>query len=188
MIKIYEGLEYGDLKRLVKPVVSIDEFKSKMGSDADICVLAFTVLGKEPANDIVNFVEKSYEFVLDADCSSGEDFNGNYIVFIELDRTKEVPNQVVTIVTDLLNLTEQNINEWKFTYYKKADANDLTEENLEASVVTSPEEYKATYNSDEEIQESAELNAYCALANAPVTRKVTQNTYVSHIQSLAGIK
>jgi len=183
-----EGLEHGDLKRLVKPVVSIDEFKSKMGSDADICVLAFTTFAKEPAEDLVNFIEKSYEFVLDADCSSGEDFEGNHFTFVELERTKKVTTQIFTIVKDLLNLTEQDISEWKFTYYKTNSSVELTEENLTNTVVTSPEKYKTKFKPDEEIQEAAELNAYAALANAPVTKKVKQNHYVSHIQALAGIK
>jgi hypothetical protein len=183
-----EGLEAGDLKRLVKPVLSIDEFKSKMGSDTDICVLAFTTLAKEAAEDLVNFVEKSYEFVLDADCSSGEDFEGNHFAFVELERTSEVPKQISEIIADLLNLTEQDLEEWKFTYYKKNSATELTEENLANVIVTSPEKYKMKFKPDEEIQESAELNAYAAMSGAPVTKKIAQNHYVSHIQSLAGIK
>ena len=78
-----EGLEHGDLKRLVHPDVHVDEFKSKMGDDADIVVVSFKVASKEPALDLVNFIEKGYDFVLDADLSSGELDDGEYLVFVE---------------------------------------------------------------------------------------------------------
>lgn len=80
LYNLYEGLEAGDLERVVAPKVSIDEYKSKMGSDEEIVVVSFYVSNKEPALDIVNFIEKSYEWVADADVSSGEVFDGSYIV------------------------------------------------------------------------------------------------------------
>ena len=70
--QLNENLEHNDLKRLVHPELHIDEYKSKMGDDSDVCVVSFKVSGKEPAADLVSFIEKGYEFVLDADVSSGE--------------------------------------------------------------------------------------------------------------------
>jgi len=67
-----ENLEMGDLARLVHNELHIDEYKSKMGTDADVCVISFKVAGKEPSADLVSFIEKGYDFVLDADVSSGE--------------------------------------------------------------------------------------------------------------------
>ena len=40
-----EGLETGDLSRLVDTRVTIDEYKSKIGRDEDIVVLAFNLVG-----------------------------------------------------------------------------------------------------------------------------------------------
>ena len=60
------GLKSGDLNNLVYRIFEIDSYKSKMGSDADITVLSFTVYQKQPAVDLVNFIEKGYSFVLDA--------------------------------------------------------------------------------------------------------------------------
>ena len=70
--QLNENLEEGDLKRLVHDELHIDEYKSKMGDDADVCVISFKVAGKEPAIDLVSFIEKGYDWVLDADGSSGE--------------------------------------------------------------------------------------------------------------------
>ena len=58
---ITEGLEANDLKRLVHNELHIDEFKSKMGRDEDVVVISFKVTGREPAEDLVNFIEKGYE-------------------------------------------------------------------------------------------------------------------------------
>ena len=81
-----EGLEKGDLARLVHNELHIDEFKSKLGDDRDVVVVSFKVSGKEPANDVVNFVEKGYNWVIDADVSSGEMSDGDFIVFVEIPR------------------------------------------------------------------------------------------------------
>ena len=52
------SLEHNDLKRLVHDELHIDQYKSKLGNDEDIVVMSLKVAGKEPANDIVSFVEK----------------------------------------------------------------------------------------------------------------------------------
>ena len=47
--------------------------------------------GNEPAKDLENFIEKGYPFVLDADVTSGEQSDGTYKVFVEIERNKDVP-------------------------------------------------------------------------------------------------
>ena len=66
------SLKPNDLKNFVSEIFTIDSFKSKMGKDENVAVLAFEVKDREPAKDLTNFIEKGYEFVLDADLSSGE--------------------------------------------------------------------------------------------------------------------
>ena len=92
--QLFEGLEKDDLARLVFPELHIDEFKSKMGDDADIIVLSFLVDGKEPATDLMNFIERGYDWVFDADISSGELDDGQYLVFVELERNPEAAAEV----------------------------------------------------------------------------------------------
>lgn len=81
-----EGLEKNNLKRLVHPELHIDEYKSKLGKDEDVVVISFKITGREPAEDLVNFIEKGYDWVIDADVSSGEMSDGDYVVFVECDR------------------------------------------------------------------------------------------------------
>ena len=96
------GLEAGNLRKLIHPELHIDEFKSKLGDDDEICVISFKVTGKEPAQDLVNFIEKGYSWVVDADVSSGEMDDGDYIVFLEIDRNRELPKNVMDMMEDIM--------------------------------------------------------------------------------------
>jgi hypothetical protein len=193
--QLNENLERGDLARLIHPELHIDEYKSKMGDDADVCVVSFKVSGKEPAGDLVGFVEKGYDFVLDADVSSGEKEGGDYLVFLELERSKELPGQIIKIMEDLMNLTEQKLEDWRVRYYKSQKDHDLTEENLREIVILSPEEYSAKYDQDDEEVDSTEpeditkdLDAMKAVAGVPVTTTAPVNDFTESLRVAAGLK
>ena len=49
MTFLKEGLKAGDLDGVVAKRFSVDQFKSKMGDDRNIMVLAFSVDGQAPA-------------------------------------------------------------------------------------------------------------------------------------------
>lgn len=186
-----ENLEQGDLKRLVHNELHLDEYKSKMGDDADVCVISFKVTGKEPSADLVSFIEKGYDYVLDADVSSGEKEGGDYLVFVELDRTAELPKQIIQIMEDLMNLTEQEISDWRVRYYKSTVDHDLTEETLKQIIPLTPEDYSAKYDK-EEVEEpediTQDLDAMKAAAGVPVTTTAPINDFTESLRVAAGIK
>jgi|TARA_B100000424_G_scaffold206921_1_gene164100 hypothetical protein len=122
------GLQTGDLRDLVYDIFEIDSFKSKMGDDKNIVVMSFSARTKESANDLMNFIEKGYPFVLDADVTSGEQADGTYKVFVEMERNKEVPKQVVEIIDGVQKLS--NLDKMKFRYYKSFKSNDTNPESL----------------------------------------------------------
>ena len=124
------GLEAGNLRKLIHPELHIDEFKSKLGDDAEICVISFKVNGKEPAQDLVNFIEKGYSWVVDADVSSGEMDDGDYIVFLEIDRNRELPENVIAMMEDIMRLTEQELSDWRVRYHSNTTDHELTLEDL----------------------------------------------------------
>ena len=140
-----ENLEQGDLKRLIHNELHIDEYKSKMGTDEDVCVISFKVAGKEPSADLVSFIEKGYDFVLDADVSSGEKEGGDYLVFIEIERTPELPEQLVQMMEDLMNLTEQEITDWRVRYQKSREDHPMTADTIKNIVPLTPEKYEEKY-------------------------------------------
>jgi hypothetical protein len=136
---ITESLEAGDLKRLIHPELHVDEFKSKLGDDQDVIVLSFKVDGKEPALDLVSFIEKGYDWVIDADISSGEMDDGSYIVFVELDRNDQAPEHIMNLVEDLMNLTEQKVEDWRVRYFKSRKEKHISIEALTELIPLSPE-------------------------------------------------
>jgi hypothetical protein len=177
-----EGLEAGDLERLVTPKVSIDEYKSKMGSDEEIVVVSFQVSSKEPALDIVNFIEKSYEWVADADVSSGEVFDGSYIVFVEIERNSEVPEHLIEMFEDLSNLTEHSLEDWSVEYFKPRKNSKLDLESLTSIIPLTPESYRNLVKSQQ-----TDLDKLKTAAGVKVDTKAPKNDFTEGIRTLAGI-
>ena len=139
MPQLNEGLLAGDLKFLVDNIFEVDSYASKMGEDKDIVVISFTVNSKDPANDLVEFVENGYDFVLDADVSPGELSDGKYKVFVEIERNQRIPEQVLELLNGVGNLTE--INDFKFRYYKSFHSLEATKENLNGTIPKSKNDY-----------------------------------------------
>jgi len=123
-----EGLRADDLKDMVYPLFELDTFKSKMGEDRDVCVMSFMVKDRNPAKDLMEFIEKGFSFVLDADVSSGENDNGEYNVFVELPRTTRLSEHIKEITYGVRKLT--GIEDFTFRYYKHAGIHEVTEQEL----------------------------------------------------------
>ena len=126
------GLRQHDLEFTVDPIFEIDSYKSKMGDDQDIVVLSFSVNGEQPAKDLVNFIETGYNFVLDADKTSGEQADKKYRVFVELERNRKVPNQIIEILDGVKKLT--NMPELRFRYYKNFKSIPADEPNINEQI------------------------------------------------------
>ena len=142
MPRLNEGLLAGDLKFLVDNIFEVDSYASKMGEDKDIVVLSFTVNSQNPANDLVEFVENGYDFVLDADISPGELDDGKYKVFVEIERNKRIHEQILELLNGVKNLAE--INDFKFRYYKSFHSLDATRENLDGTIPKSKNDYEVS--------------------------------------------
>ena len=175
-----ENLEMGDLNRLIHNELHIDEYKSKMGTDEDVCVISFKVSGKEPGADLVSFIEKGYDFVLDADVSSGEKEGGDYLVFVELQRSEELPEQIMAIMNDLMNLTEQKIEDWRVRYYKSSQEKQLSLEALESLIPLTPKAYEKAHG-------PSEIDHLKTAAGMDVDTKAPKNDYTESLRIAAGI-
>ena len=196
--QLFEGLEHGDLARLVHPELHADEFKSKMGEDKDIVVLSFKVTDKEPALDLVNFIEKSYDWVLDADASAGELEDGDYLIFAELERTPEVVDNVMEMISDIINLTDQDVAEWTFQYQKTGKVGELSRASL-AQIPATPDAYVAKYGEEEPEDlvldtepttddEVPGLDKMQEAANVPMNKKAPVNDFTESLRIAAGLK
>jgi hypothetical protein len=140
MNQVNEGLQAGDLRMLVDNIFEVDSYASKMGEDKDIVVLAFTVKNQEPAQDLVEFVENGYDFVLDADASPGELSDGKYKVFVEIERNRRISEQIIELLNGVSKLAD--VDDFKFRYHKSFNSIDADADNLGKTIPKTKDEYE----------------------------------------------
>lgn len=138
--QLNEGLRSEDLDNLIEDKIGIDSYKSKMGEDKDVCVISFTAKERFPAVDLMEFIEKGYNFVLDSDVSSGENNNGEYFIFVEIQRTPKLHEQIFEMLYGVKKLT--GIDDWQFHYHKTNQIKEITEKNLKETVPSTPTQYE----------------------------------------------
>jgi hypothetical protein len=177
-----EGLEAMDLSRLVHNELHIDEFKSKMGNDEDIVVVSFKVGGKNPAQDLVNFIEKGYSWIIDADASSGEMDDGDYVVFVEIERTPAIAARIMEMLDDLTGLTGNKIESYRVQYHKNNKEHDCTVERLQKLIPSTPKKYLERISKDNEALDKLKANA-----GMKVSTKADNNKYTESLRIAAGI-
>jgi hypothetical protein len=148
---INEGLDYLDMVDQIEPTVSVDEYSAKMGKDSDIVTLAFTVKSEAAGNDLVDWFERGYDWVLDASLSEGELSPGKYLVFVEMKRRTKVPERIVELIEDLETLTDLRVTDW--TVNIDEEEYDADEDLLKQKITISPHEYREENEDEEELNE-----------------------------------
>ena len=143
-----EGLEYHDLEGQMLPIVTVDEYAAHMGNDSEIVTLAFTVKSEAAGNDLVDWFERGYDWVLDAQVSEGEVKPGQYLVFVEMNRRSSVPKRIIELLDDLETLTAVPVKDWTIVV---DDEEHSPEEDVLKQVITiSPHDYRETEEVEEE--------------------------------------
>ena len=145
MTLVNEGLKAGDLEGVISKRFSVDQFKSKMGEDRNIMVLAFSVDSHAAAKDLEKFAETGYKEILDADATPGTLEDGKHRVFIEFARVETVDQHVRRFLDDLGKLT--NIEQFEFTYHKRTVPFEASAKNLADILPRTPEAYSQKINS-----------------------------------------
>jgi hypothetical protein len=162
--KFNEGLYTDDLVDRISDTVFFDQYSPKLGGDDDIIVSSFKVFGKQPAYDLENFIEKGYNWVVDAETSPGEIGDGEYVVFVEAERRTSFPKNFMSLLDDMKNIT--NVKDWKMVYFstkldeRKREGVPLTLESLTSSIPLSPHAYrelKSTQNVIESMLNTARV-------------------------------
>jgi len=176
--QLSEALEYKDMIGMMKPTIHVDEFASKMGDDDDIIVVSFFVRSQQAARDLVNWFEKGYDWVMDADRSPGEIKPGRYLVYLEMKRRSTAPDKIAEALDDLSTLTEHNGDNWTMHY----DGEDVpfTVENFAQLVPLSPKEYRARKEKG-----LNEMRTWAGLDVKPINDQVEPD--IRSLQAAAGI-
>lgn len=139
--QLNESLRSGDLEDYVSEVFSVDRYKSKMGEDQDVVVLSFRVKEKYPAIDLMEFIEKGYDFILDADMSSGEENDGQYQVFVEIERTPQLQEQLSELLGGVGQLC--NCKNWQFRYQSTPNTIEFNEDSVKKHIPLTAEDYSS---------------------------------------------
>lgn len=174
---LLETLEYKDMVGQLKPTLHVDEFASKMGDDADIIVLSFFVRDRIAARDLMNWFEKGYDWVLDADVSPGEISPGRYLVYVEMRRRTSAPEKVADMIKDLESLTEFTPKDW--TIHTGDHEGQFSEEEFRRLVPLSPKSYRQ--------QHEESLNGIRAAAGLDTVQIHDREEDILQLQNAAGI-
>ena len=177
-----EGLEYHDLVGQMLPTVTVDEYAAHMGEDSEIVTLAFTVKSEAAGNDLADWFERGYDFVLDAQVSEGEVKPGQYLVFVEMNRRSSVPKRIIELLDDLETLTAIPVKDWTIVV---DDEEYSPEEDVLKQVITiSPHEYRETEEVEEE--EINEMRERAGL-EIKVLHADKQDAEIKAFKSMAGL-
>jgi hypothetical protein len=135
------SLKNGDLRGVVLPDVSIDEFEPKAGEVLEVIVVAFYLTDEEPAVDLNTFIQRGFVDTLDVEVSPSTDEEGRYLVFVEMARDDTFPNKFQALLKDVTNLTGDT--DWKVkTYLAGTDRSfAFNDPELFNYVVIDPEKY-----------------------------------------------
>ena len=171
-MKLTEGLDYHDLEGMLEPIVSIDEYSAHMGKDSEIVTLAFIVKSQAAGNDLADWFERGYDWVLDAEVSEGELTPGRYLVFVEMARRTSAPDRIIELLDDLDTLSALSLKDWTLRFDDEDYAADADE--LRQVITVSPHEYREE-DKEKEQEEEAGLNEMRKAAGIP-EKKIYNNS------------
>jgi hypothetical protein len=161
----------------IKPTLHVDEFASKMGDDDDIIVASFFVRSQQAARDLMNWFEKGYDWVMDADVSPGEIAPGRYLVYIEMRRRTSAGARLADAIQDLETLTELKPADW--TMHHGDQTVPFSREIFDRLVPLSPKDYRARKEQD--------LNEIRTAAGLDTVAIFERDRDIRQLQSAAGI-
>jgi hypothetical protein len=179
MKKLWEGFECGDLQRVLQPKIHLDEFESKIGKDDNVIVISFLINDRQAAIDLVDFFERGYDFILDADISDSEITPGSYLVFVEVLRRQIAIEQIFRLLSDLSAASRLNLNDWNFKYMNDESYHSVTAKNLKQFVPLGPGAYHRKL--DKPIDDIKQLSGLQTESN------ITKDDLITKLMFNAGI-
>jgi hypothetical protein len=182
---INEGLDYMDMVYQIEPELSVDEYAAKMGKDSDIVTLAFIVNSEAAGNDLVDWFERGYDWVLDASISEGELSPGKYLVFVEMERRSKTASRIIELLEDLETLTGMSLADWSIEVDGETYGAD--KDKLKEVITISPHAYREEYE-DENEEDGAELNEMRQRAGLEPTKKFGEpDNELKAFRAMAGL-
>lgn len=160
---LLEGLDFHDMEGQMIPIVSVDEYVAKMGSNSEIITLSFIVKSEAAGQDLVDWFERGYDFVLDASLSEGELETNRWLVFVEISRRSKAVARIIELLSDLKTLTNLKLTDW--TVNIDDEEYDPDEHVLKQVIICNPNEYKIKKEKEEDLNE---MRTIAGLSTTPV--------------------
>lgn len=152
-IELKESLRMNDLKYLISPIISIDQYTSKINKDN--ITIALYCSDKNAANDLKDFLEKMYVIeIKDIEVSDNVTKHNNYIIFVEFDRNYNFSSLMMDIKESLKFLCDEE--KWYFVSFKHKNKELLTKENIVKNIRLSKLDIKNNSSENAENKESKE--------------------------------
>jgi hypothetical protein len=152
-MKLFENLDYHDLVGQVIPTVSVDEYAAQAGTNDEIVTLAFIVKGEQASQDLSDWFERGYDWILDAAVSDGEYVPGRNLVFVEIPRRTTAPARIIELLEDLETLIDISVTAWTVQF--NGEDYDADIEQLKSLIILSPHDYRIEH--EEELNEMREI-------------------------------
>lgn len=129
-----------DLRGTILPKISIDEFEPKAGDTDAVIVVAFYMLDQNPADDLNTFIQRGFIDTVDVEVSPNTDEDGNYLVFVEMERNETFPEKFKALIKDVENVAGKL--DWRVVTYL-SDEQEFTYNDpaIYKYVITNPEDY-----------------------------------------------
>ena len=152
-MNLNENLDHHDMVGQINSIVTVDEYKAKAGGDDEIITLSFIIKGQQASQDLVDWFERGYEWILDAQVSDGEYIPGKNLVFVEMPRRSTAPERIIELLKDLETLTDIKVTEW--TVKIDGEEYDADPEIIKTKIRLSPHDYRLEH--EDELNEMREI-------------------------------
>jgi len=149
------GLREGDLVDTILKQISVDEFEPKTGDSKDVVVVGYQLFDNTSAQDLYAYVNNSVLEFRDVEVSPNPNPGGYFMVFVEMDRNKDVYNNILELTNDIENVVGK-LN-WEAKTHLTDDYRPLSSDEFEAIMITEPDEYRTREDADRE-QAEEKLN------------------------------
>lgn len=151
------SLRPNDLEGLVLKEIGIDEFQSKLGEDRDVVVIAIPVKEESAAHDLGDFIERGPFDVWDVDVSPAPGADGNYVVFVELERSHLMWGVLKDMLEHIERITSNPLESITFTCPKHERPQELTEDAFKNCILQSPYRWDIAHDVYPEVPDPDDL-------------------------------
>ena len=166
------------MENQVIPIMGVDQFSSKIGDDNEFITIDFTVRSKECATDLVVWLERGYDWVIDAEQSPGEVTSGKFLVFAEIKRRQRSAHQIIDMINDLETLTGLTAEDWQLKISDKMYP--ATVDTIKEHIELSPHDYR-----DQHEDELNEMRVIAGLEPTPKSYEADDD--IKLLQRQAGL-